>query len=121
MPPNKALHLTIGRLRRPLAGERQCVGQTEMTTEEAEPFPLLDRLVDGWCERRALRPLSIILRAYPMASPLSDGWHELRSALRDVRCLRDPDVTDSEAMAVEDALRSVEKVLGASGWKLPRL
>jgi hypothetical protein len=88
---------------------------------DSEAFTLLDRLVDGWCERRALRPLSIILRSYPMVSPLSDGWHELRSALRDLRALRDPDVTDAEAEAVENALRSVEKTLGASGWKLPRL
>jgi hypothetical protein len=83
-----------------------------------EPFELLDRLIDGWCERRALRPLQIILRAYPMPSPLSDSWHELRGALRDLRSLRDPDVTESEAVAIEDALRGVESALTKSGWKL---
>jgi hypothetical protein len=56
-----------------------------------------------------------------MTSALSDSWHELRSALRDIRCLREPDVTDSEAEVVEDALRSVEQTLGVGGWKLPRL
>lgn len=87
----------------------------------AELFGLLDRLVDGWCERRALRPLRILLRAYPMASPLSDGWHELRGALRDLRCLREPDVSESEAVAIEDSLRAVDSALGTSEWKLPRL
>jgi hypothetical protein len=87
----------------------------------SELFALLDGLVDGWCERRALRPLRILLRAYPMESPLSDSWHELRGALRDLRTLRDPDVTDSEAAAIEDGLRAVEAALGTSGWKLPKL
>lgn len=48
----------------------------------AELFALLDRLVDGWCERRVFRPLSIVLQAYPMSSSLSDSWYKLRGALR---------------------------------------
>jgi hypothetical protein len=86
-----------------------------------ELFATLDRLVDGWCERRALRPLSIILRAYPMRSLLSDSWHELRGALRDLRCLQEPQLSSSEAAAIEDALRGVDAALGTSGWKLPKL
>jgi hypothetical protein len=77
----------------------------------SELFALLDKLVDGWCERRALRPLSFILRAYPMPSPLSDSWHELRSALRNLRTLREPDVLAPEATLIEDALRAVESAL----------
>jgi hypothetical protein len=87
----------------------------------SELFALLDRLVDGWCERRALRPLRILLPAYPMVSTLSDSWHELRGVLRSLRTLRDPDITDSEAAAIEDGLRAVETALAASGWKLPKL
>ncbi len=77
----------------------------------ADLFTLLDRLVDGWCERRALRPLSIILRAYPMTSPLTDGWYDLRDALRDLRSLRDASISEAEAARVEDALRAVEQAL----------
>ena len=84
----------------------------------AELFASLDGLIDGWCERRALRPLSILLRAYPMASPLSDSWHELRRVLRDLRCLKEPDVFDSEATVIEDSLRAVETALTNSGWNL---
>lgn len=80
-------------------------------TSNAELFALLDGLVDGWCERRALRPLSLILRAYPMASLLSDSWQDLRLALRDLRCLEEPVVSSAEANAVDDALRAVEQVL----------
>ncbi len=90
-------------------------------TSTSELFALLDGLVDGWCERRALRPLRILLPAYPMVSTLSDSWHELRGALRNLRMLRDPDVTDSEAVTIEDGLRAVEAALGVSNWKLPKL
>jgi hypothetical protein len=90
-------------------------------TPSPELFATLDRLVDGWCERRALRPLSIILRAYPMVSPLSDSWHDLRSVLRDLRCLEEPQSSRSEAAEVEAALRAVDATLGTSGWKLPKL
>lgn len=76
-----------------------------------ELFALLDHLVDRWCERRALRPLRIILKAYPMVSALTDNWGELRSALRQLRSLRDPDVSDAEAAIVEDALRAIERAL----------
>jgi hypothetical protein len=78
---------------------------------DLELFTILDKLVDGWCDRRALRPLAIILRAYPMVSLLTDSWGELRNALRDLRCLRDPDISDPEAAVVEDALRAVECAL----------
>lgn len=87
-------------------------------TSNAELFALLDRLVDRWCERRALRPLSILLRAYPMVSPLSDGWHELRTALRSLRCLREPDISESESEAIADGLRAVETALASSGWNV---
>jgi hypothetical protein len=85
----------------------------------SELFAILDGLVDGWCERRALSPLRILLRVYPMASPLSDSWHELRGALRDLRCLREPDISESEALAIDDSLRAVERALGASGGSRP--
>ena len=78
---------------------------------------LLDRLLEGWCERRALRPLSILLRAYPLMSPLSDDWHELRNALRSLRCLKEPDISESESEAIADCLRAVETALARSGWE----
>jgi hypothetical protein len=46
-----------------------------------------------------------------MVSPLTDGWHDLRSTLRGPWCLREPEVTDSEPRAIEDCLRAVELAL----------
>jgi hypothetical protein len=41
-------------------------------------------LIDGWCERRALAALRIVLPAWPPLG-LSDSWYELRDALRGAR------------------------------------
>ena len=52
--------------------------------DTAELPHILNELIDGWCARRALRPLRIILRVYPLANSLSDDWHDLYDGLRDV-------------------------------------
>ena len=57
-----------------------------MTTDQSLTA-ILDNLIDQWCERRALTPLRILLRAWPTDLALSDAWHELWRALRDVRGL----------------------------------
>ena len=46
---------------------------------------IVGALVDGWCERRNLRALRIILPAYPMPDGLSEDWYRLRDALVFVR------------------------------------
>ena len=51
--------------------------------DTAEIFHLLDELVDGWCARRALRPLRIILQIYPLGMGLTDDWNNLYNCLRD--------------------------------------
>jgi hypothetical protein len=81
-----------------------------METNE-ELFSVLAKLVDGWCERRALGPLGIILQGYPMPSPLTDSWVDLRDVLRNLRHFRQPAVTELEANDIEEALRAVEKAL----------
>ncbi len=45
----------------------------------------LSSLIDGWCERRELNLLSIILRAYPRVSGLTDEWAALAHALKTIR------------------------------------
>jgi hypothetical protein len=41
-------------------------------------------LVDGWCERRCLRALGWILRAWPTTLAHTDDGGDLRTALRNV-------------------------------------
>jgi len=57
---------------------------------------ILDRLVTGWCERRALGPLRYILQCYPPASYLTDELHRLLEAMKDVRGLAGDALTEDE-------------------------
>ena len=47
----------------------------------------LDWLIDQWCERREIRPLQFLLRAYPGVLAHTDQFGELLDALRDVKGL----------------------------------
>jgi len=40
------------------------------------------RLVDAWCDRRELAALAYVLPACTSNNGLTDGWTELRDALR---------------------------------------
>jgi hypothetical protein len=73
----------------------------------------MDGLIDGWCERRKLGPLRYILRAYPVASGLTDEWEELRAALRHIRssCRDDlePQELDTVVALIHQADRALER------------
>jgi hypothetical protein len=47
----------------------------------------IGKLVDGWCERRALSPLRIVLPSWPPLSGLTDEVHHLWAAMRHVRAV----------------------------------
>ena len=47
----------------------------------------LDWLIDQWCERRELRPLQFLFRAYPGVLAHTDQFGDLLEALRDVKGL----------------------------------
>ena len=73
-------------------------------------FPVVDDLITGWCDRRALALLRILLRAYPLASGLSDDWHQLHDALRDLENVRDA-TTAIEREKITYARRIVQFIL----------
>ena len=47
----------------------------------------LDWLIDQWCERRELRPLQFLLRAYPGVLVHTDQFGQLLDCLKDVKGL----------------------------------
>lgn len=79
--------------------------------EKDDLFPLLDDLVDGWCERRALSPLHYILSVYPLSTGLSDEWHKLDEALKDIRALCKDELGVEEKEKLSRAVLLVQNVL----------
>jgi hypothetical protein len=70
----------------------------------------LDALVDRWCERRALKPLSIILAAWPFGGGgLTDDWARLLDALKNVRAFGS--LSPDDAAQIDEAIRVVEKLV----------
>ena len=59
-------------------------------------FELLDGLIDGWCERRALVPLRRLLPAYPPPPLHTDQWIALFDGVRATRALGSPLLEDAE-------------------------
>lgn len=74
-------------------------------------FSILDGLVDGWCERRALKPLRYILQAYPLAGGLGDEWQQLYDALRDIRALCRDELDAEEKERLNQAIVAVQNAL----------
>ena len=70
----------------------------------------LDGLVDRWCEHRAVKPLSIILTAWPFGGGgLTDDWRCLLDALKNVRALGS--LPPDDAAQIDEAIRVVEKLV----------
>ena len=83
--------------------------------DTAEIFPILKALVDGWCDRRALGPLRVLLQVYPLVNPLTDGWQDLYDGLRDVRAGFRDELTEEEQEKLHRAILLAQFVLDAPG------
>lgn len=68
----------------------------------------LDWLIDQWCERRVLRPLGLLLRAYPSALVHTDQVGDLLEALRDVKGLCRDELTQDELGYVISLINKLE-------------
>ena len=73
---------------------------------------ILDTLIDGWCERRAIRPLKYLLRAYPGPLAHTDQLYEFLDALKDVKDLCRDDLTPEERQMLNKADNTLEDSLG---------
>lgn len=79
--------------------------------EDTKPiFQEIDKLVGGWCDRRALIALRCILQGWPMSSPLTDGWIDLHKALEEVRAFAADEITEQELKRVNNLITGVAKV-----------
>jgi hypothetical protein len=57
------------------------------SVEVIDLIKTLDALIDCWCDRRAIKPLQHLLRAYPGVLAHADQRHDLLEALKDVKGL----------------------------------
>ena len=71
----------------------------------------LDTLIDRWCERRALRPLQLLFRAYPGPLLHTDQKFELLDAMKDVKGLCRAELEDDELRMLIEAVQSLEDSL----------
>ena len=63
---------------------RERLGPVEVDDEHPVNGPLA-RLIDGWCERRELGALAVLLPAYTSNNGLTDGWAGVKAALHTLR------------------------------------
>ncbi len=82
-----------------------------MDADPTRLFAVLDGLVDGWCERRALRPLAVLLPVYPPAPLHTDQWSDLYAAIRNLKGLATGTLTPEEGAAVAEAHALVWQLL----------
>lgn len=68
----------------------------------------LRRLIDAWCDRRAYKPLSILLPAWLAINGLTDGWKILRSALRHTRAMCHDDLPPDELDTINSAIAEID-------------
>jgi hypothetical protein len=83
----------------------------EYQMDEEQFFQRLQMMVEAWCDRRALTALRCVLRGYPLSSPLTDGWAELMSALKDVRAFAREEITPEELITIDECVRALERTV----------
>ena len=66
-------------------------------------FKTLDGLIDGWCERRELRPLAYLLSAYPGVFVHADQQFQLLEALKNLKRLCRDHLTPEELRIITQA------------------
>jgi hypothetical protein len=74
-------------------------------------FKTLDGLIDGWCERRALRPLACLLPAYPGVFVHTHQQFQLLEALKNLNRLCRDHLTLEELRLVTQTLNFLDERL----------
>jgi hypothetical protein len=74
--------------------------------DNAEFFAVVRRLIDAWCDRRALRPLSLVLGPYLAFDGLTDSWGNILTALKTISARYQKDISEAELDSVRDLIRA---------------
>ncbi|MEM1446380.1 MAG: hypothetical protein AAGF84_10015 [Planctomycetota bacterium] len=68
-------------------------------------------LVEAWCDRRAFKPLSIVLPRWPHSGH-SDQVLDLRRALRHARAMAKQDMKETELRMVGEIITAIDIAYG---------
>lgn len=71
----------------------------------------LQALFEGWCDRRAYRPLKYFLGGWPLCSGLTDDWQNLYCSLIRVRDLEADSLTSAEISALGSVIKALQELL----------
>lgn len=72
----------------------------------------IGRLIDGWCERRALGPLRILLPGWPPPNGFTDEWQQVWAAMRHTRAMcRDDLAQNGESEEVNAIIAELSRML----------
>ena len=71
----------------------------------------LGSLINAWCDKRALRPLSRILGPYLSFNGLTDGWAELATGLKSVRAHDRDILTADEIATINDLIQATDTAI----------
>src|SRR4029077_21253002 len=78
-------------------------------------FKTLDGLINGWCERRALRPLAYLLPDYPGGVSHTDWRFQLLEALKNLKRLCRDHLTPEELRLITQAHDFLDQRLRTRG------
>jgi hypothetical protein len=70
---------------------------------ELNLFKILDGLINGWCERRAFRPLAYLLPTYPRVFVHADQQFQLLEALKNLKRFCRDNLTREELRLITQA------------------
>lgn len=76
-----------------------------------EIFVKIDRLIDGWCNKRSLKPLRYILKSYPFCNGLTDEWGMLLESLKDIKGLCGSELTSEEKKLITEIINAVDEII----------
>jgi hypothetical protein len=85
-----------------------------------EFFAALKSLIDSWCDRRALKPLSRLLGPYLAFNGLTDSWGEILSALKAARAHCREELLGTELETIDALICAAEGAVHRGLNPMPR-